>query len=287
MKKACVGFLALMLLLMMGACFGCNKGQEVRPKKEEVIPVTVGKVKTMDVTYRLQRVGSIEAKESVMVKAESEGRVTGIFFEEGDKVAAGKLLVKLDDTKIKTTMNQLQARLSQLEIERANSERTLERKKPLVNADLISKQDFDDLETKISIERETIKEVKAQLAHNQELLNDTEIVTPFSGTTSERHVSIGDFLRVGDPIVRVVQLNPLEVSFRVDESYKSRLYPGQPLTVKVSAFADKDFHGEVYFVSPDIDIDTRSFLVKSRIANDENLLNPGMFAEVSSNSAIR
>jgi RND family efflux transporter MFP subunit len=119
------------------------------------------------------------------------------------------------------------------------------------------------------------------LAHNRELLKDTEIRAQFSGNTSERHVSVGDFLRVGDPIVRLVQLNPLEVSFRVDESYKSKLYPSQPVTVKVSAFPDKEFRGEVFFVSPDLDIDTRSFLVKSRIANEDHLLNPGMFAEIT------
>jgi len=268
-------------LLLVILTFGCQKKENVEQTAEDALPVTVGEVKTMDLDYRLNRVGTLEAKESVTVKAEAEEKVVGIFFEEGDVVEAGQLLVKLDDAKIKATTNQLKARLRQLELQFANSERTLERKRPLVEEDLVSKQDFDDLETKLEIEKATIKEIKAQLAHNRELLKDSEVCAPFPGVTSERQVSIGDFLGIRDPVVRVVQLNPLEISFRVDEQYKTRLHLNQAVTVTVAAYPDRKFHGEVYFISPDIDITTRTFLVKGRIANDENLLNPGMFAEVS------
>ncbi|MBW1679358.1 MAG: efflux RND transporter periplasmic adaptor subunit [Deltaproteobacteria bacterium] len=280
-KEQSIAILFLILILFLG----CEKRAKIEQKGEERIPVIVGEVKNMDVTYRLHRVGSLEAKESVVLKAEVEmsagERVTGIFFEEGDWVDAGQLLVKLNDAKIKTTMNQLEARLRQLEIQLANRERTLKRKRPLVKEDLVSKQDFDDLETKIEIEKATIKEIKAQIAHSRELLKDTEIRAPFSGATSERLVSVGDFLQMGDPIVRVVQLNPLEISFRVDEKYKPHLDLNQPVTVTVAAYPNRKFHGKVFFISPDIDITTRTFLVKSRIANDENLLNPGMFAKAS------
>lgn len=76
--------------------------------------------------------GSLEAKESVLLKAEAEGRVRGIFFEEGDWLKEGQVLVKLNDAKIKATMAQLQARLRQMEVQLANSERTLQRKAPLL-----------------------------------------------------------------------------------------------------------------------------------------------------------
>jgi len=268
-------------LLVLAVIFGCQNKEPSQQKAEEGVLVTVGEVKTMDFEYRLNRVGTLETKESVTVKAEAEGTVEGIFFEEGEAVESGQLLVKLDDAKIKTTIQQLEARLRQLELQLANSERTRERKRPLVKEDLVSKQDFDDLETKLQIEKATVKEIIAQLAHNRELLRDTEICAPFSGVTSERQVSIGDFLRIGDPVVRVVQLNPLEISFRVDEKDKTHLFLDQPVEVSVAAYPDKKFTGNVYFISPDIDISTRTFLVKGRIGNDQNLLNPGMFAEVA------
>ena len=259
--------------------YGCKAQEEI--KKDEAIPVTLGKVKSMDLLYTLQRVGSLEARESVLLKAEAEGSVTGIFFEEGDWVKKDQLLVKLDDAKIKATMNQLGARLRQMEIQLANSERSLKRKEPLVKEDLVSKQDFDDLHSKLEVEKATLKEIRAQLAHNRELFDDTEVRAPFAGATSERKISVGDFLRVGDPVVQLIQLNPLEVSFRVDEKYKTNLYLQQPVTLTVAAYPGRKFQGEVYFISPDIDISTRTFLVKSRVANDQALLNPGMFAKVT------
>jgi len=280
-KEQSIAILFLILILFLG----CEKTPETEQKDEEAIPVTVGEVKNMDVVYRLHRVGSLEAKESVVLKAEVEmsagERVTGIFFEEGDWVETGQLLVKLDDAKVRTAMDQLEARLRQLEIQLANSERTLKRKQPLVKENLISKQDFDDLKTKNEIEKATIKEVTAKLAHNRELLEDTEVRAPFSGVTSERLVSVGDFLQMGEPIVRVVQLNPLEISFRVDEKYKPHLFIDQPVTIKVAAYPDRKFEGKICFISPDVNINTRTFLIKGRIANEGNLLNPGMFAETS------
>jgi RND family efflux transporter MFP subunit len=178
-------------------------------------------------------------------------------------------------------MDQLKARLRQTETQLANSLKTLGRKEPLVDEGLVSKQDYDDLLARIDIEKATLVEIRAQLAHNRELLDDTEVRAPFVGVTSERQVSIGDFLRIGDPVVQLVQLDPLEISFHVDEQYKQYLKPQQPVTLTVSAYPHQVFHGEVFFVSPDIDIATRTFLVKGRINNEEHLLNPGMFAQVS------
>ena len=281
MRKSYREYYFGIFLLLVILTFGCQKKESAEQTADDALLVTVGEVKTMDLDYRLNRVGTLETKESVTVKAEAEERVVGIFFEEGDVVEAGQLLVKLDDAKIKATINQLAARLRQLELQLANSERTLERKQPLVKEDLISKQDFDDLETKLEIEKATVEELKAQLAHNQELLKDTEVCAPFAGVTSERQVSAGDFLRIADPIVRVVQLNPLEISFRVDEQYKTHLYVNQPVEVTLAAYPEKKFSGKVYFVSPDVDITTRTFKVKGRIENEAKLLNPGMFAEVS------
>jgi len=258
---------------------GCRKAPE--EQAEKLVRVTAVPITTKDITYELHRVGSLEAKESALLKSEAEGRVMAILFEEGDWVKEGSVLVKIDDAKIRTAMDQLKARLRQVEIQHANSLKTLKRKEPLVKEALVSEQEFDDLKAQIDIEKATIAEIKALLAHNQELLEDAEVRAPFPGVTSERQVSVGDLVRSGDPIVRLVQLDPLEISFQVDESYKTQLYVQQPVTLTVAAYPDQIFSGEVFFISPDIDINTRSFLVKGTITNQEHLLNPGMFAEVT------
>ena len=268
-----------LIFIALLSATGCKKAPEQKP--EPLPPVTVEKVMAKDIVYKLQRVGSLEAKETVMIKCEAEGRVKGIFFEEGDWVEEGKVLIKIDDAKIKTTMDQLNARLRQTETQLANSIKTLQRKEPLVSEGLVSEQDYDDLVAQIDIEKATLVEIKAQLAHNRELLDDTEVRAPFAGVTSERQISPGDFMRMGDPVVRLVQLDPLEISFQADEKYKQRLRPDQAVTLTVSAYPDRVFNGQVFFISPDIDITTRTFRVKGLVNNAEHLLNPGMFAEVT------
>ena len=276
-----IGYARVFMVLLVISFLGWGCGGKETTEPDDAIPVTIGEVTLKDVVYTLQRVGSLEAKESVTLKAEAEGSITGIFFEGGDGVKEGQVLITLDDAKIKATMAQLDARLRQMEVQLANSERTLQRKEPLVKENLVSRQDFDDLQSKIEVEKATLKEIKAQRDHTRELLDDTVIRAPFAGATSERKISVGDFLRIGDPVVQLVQLNPLEVAFRVDEKYKTKLYPKQPVTLSVAAYPGKKFQGEVFFISPDIDIATRTFLVKSRIAKETNDLNPGMFAELT------
>lgn len=274
--------LLCLMLLLIGtavAVSGCKKAPE--QKAQEALPVITAPVQAMDITYELHRVGTLEANDSVLLKSEADGRVLDIFFEEGDWIVKGQKLVKIDDAKIRTTMDQLNARFRQTDIELANSLKTLRRKQPLVEKDLVSQQEYDDLLASIEIQKATVTEIKAQLAHNQELLEDTELRAPFAGFTSERQVSIGDLVRPGDPIVQLVQLDPLEISFQADEKYKQRLYPHQQVSLSVAAYPDRIFQGEVFFISPDIDINTRTFLVKGRVANTEHLLNPGMFAEIT------
>ncbi len=260
--------------------FGCGNQQKSEQKKDG-IPVTVSQVNIRDVVHRLHRVGSLEAKESVVLKAEINERVTGIFFEEGDTVESGRILVKLNDAKVRAQTDELKSRLQQWVLQLANSKKTLARKKPLVKKNLVSGQEFDDLQTKIEVEKATIKEIKAQLAYTSELFKNTEIRAPFDGATSERKISVGDFLKPGNPIVRMMQLDPLEISFRVDEKYKTRIFLSQPVETTVTAQPKRKFDGKIYFISPDIDVATRTFLIKARITNKEGLLNPGMFAHVT------
>ncbi len=270
-----------MFLLVWISCMGCDKNEQSFQQNEAGIPVLMGQVETKDVIYSLHQVGTLKAKQSVMIKSEVEGKIIKIFFREGDAVKSGMLLVKLDDSKIIKKIDRLQARMAQLKIQLANSKRTLERKRPLAKEDLVSKQNLDDLESKIKIEQASIREVGAELDFNREIFKDTEIRSPFPGVTSEKVVNLGGFLKVGDPVVMVVQLDPLEISFRADEKYKPRLYLKQPITITVSAYPERRFSGEVCFVSPDIDVSTRSFLVKGLLLNHEKLLNPGMFAEIA------
>ena len=96
---------------------------------------------------------------------------------------------------------------------------------------------------------------------------------------------VSTFVRV--PLTTLVDLDPLKVEVNVPERFLSELKIGQTLEIKVAAYADKRFKGEVYFIAPSVDPVTRTALVKARIANSDFVLKPGMFANLDLTLQIR
>lgn len=264
---------------------GCGS-KEAPSKKDITIPVTLGKVKAMDVHHIIKQVGTLEANEAVLVKSEAKGKIKQIFFEEGTRVKGGEILVKVDDVKIKAEVESIESRIVQYQAELGNTKRNVLRNMDLLKDGVITQREYDDIITKKEVGEAIIKEAEANLLLKKEQLKDTSINSPFNGFASERLVSIGDYIGVGDPIVKVVQTDPLKLSFRIPEKYVPSIKIGKKVLVTVEAYPEEEFAGTIYFISPEIDTSTRTFLVKSKIANQDNKLNPGMFANATITTEI-
>jgi len=271
----------LLVILIIMILFGCDNNKATPSKNDITIPVTLAKVKSMDVHHTINQVGTLEANETVLVKSEAKGKIKQIFFKEGTQVKKGETLVKLDDAKIKAEIESIKSRIIQYQAELANTKRNVLRYLDLFKDGVITQKEYDDIITKKEIGQAMIKEAEANLALAKEQLKDTTINSPFNGFTSERLVSIGDYIGVGDPIVKIVQTDPLKFSFRVPEKYVSSIKVGKTVQVTVEAYPEEKFAGIIYFISPDIDTSTRTFLVKAKIPNQDNKLNPGMFANAT------
>jgi membrane fusion protein (multidrug efflux system) len=264
---------------------GCGQ-EKTFSKKDTAIPVTLSTVSAIDVNHTIDQVGTLEANESVMVRSEAQGKIKKILFEEGKQVAEGELLVKLDDSKIKAEIDAIKSRIVQYKAELLNTKRDFARNENLLKDGVINQKTFDDITTKRHVGEAFLSEAQANLSLAQEQLKDTSITSPFPGFTSERFVSVGDFIGVGDPIVKVVQTDPLKLAFRIPDKYVSSITTGKQVEVRVDAFPGETFSGPIYFVSPDIDTSTRTLLVKATVPNSDNHLNPGMFANVTVKVAV-
>ena len=272
---------ALFLLISMNIILqGC--GQEVNlPKKESAIPVTLSTVTSMDVQHTIDQVGTLEANETVMVKSEAQGKIKKILFEEGKQVTEGKLLVQLDDAKIKAEIESIKSRIVQYRAELVNTERNVLRNEDLLKDGVVNQKIYDDIITKRQVGEALLREAQANLLLAQERLKDTSITSPFQGFSSERFVSVGDFIGVGDAIVKIVQTDPLKLAFRIPEKYAPSTTAGKQVEIAVDAYPEETFSGTIYFVAPDIDTTTRTLLVKATVPNRGNRLSPGMFAHVT------
>jgi multidrug efflux pump subunit AcrA (membrane-fusion protein) len=96
------------------------------------------------------------ARYEVTIRSEIDARIVEILFSEGKAVRKGDVLVRLDAAKIEAEIQSLEARIRQLEVRLANKQRTLERNRPLVERDLVSRLQFDNLQTEIE---ETVAEI--------------------------------------------------------------------------------------------------------------------------------
>ncbi len=265
---------ALSLFLLLTACKPkAAAGAGAAAGRAAAMPVVAVPAERRPVVDSVSLVGTLAANEEVEVKAETDGIVQEVLFQEGQVVEKGDVLVKLDDTKLSAELADAAARLKL-------SEASFARVKQLLDDRLISQQEFDQAAS-------TFEVSKATLALRQRQLEDSTVSAPFRGTTGARNVSPGQVMTRNTIITWLVDLDPMKVEVNVPEGYLGQTRLGQRLQFDVSAYPGRIFEGEIYFIAPRLDLATRTALVKTRIPNPEGLLKAGMVANLELNLTIQ
>jgi membrane fusion protein (multidrug efflux system) len=261
------------LAILMAAPFfsGCKKQQAVQGGF--AVQVVAVEAKQQPVTESLSLVGSVAANEMVEIKSETEGIIQEVLFEEGQHVEKGQLLLRLDETK-------LAAALAESESNFKLSQANFERAKQLLSDKLISQQEFDQASATFNLNQATLELKRRQL-------KDARIYAPFEGIVGARNVSPGQVITKETVLTRLVDLDPVKVEVNVPERFLQQLKVGQPLEFSVAAFPGEKFKGEVYFISPQINENLRTALVKARIPNPDAKLRGGMFASMDLTLQVR
>ena len=256
--------LALAVALMAA---GCKQNQSaVGPGGGMVVQVVAVEARRQPVTEKLSLVGSIAANEMIEVKAEIDGTVQQILFNEGRRVEKGQELIRLDETKLAAALAEAE---SNFKLSRANFERA----KQLFHDKLISLQEYDQLAATFEVNQ-------AALDRRKRELKDTRVYAPFSGITGALIVSPGQVISKNTTLTWLTDLDPVKVEINVPERYITQLKLGQAIEVGVVAIPGKKFNGEVYFISPQVDPANRTILVKAKIPNPDAQLKPGMLASL-------
>ncbi|MBU4317652.1 MAG: efflux RND transporter periplasmic adaptor subunit [Proteobacteria bacterium] len=286
-KWAIIGVVILLVFLAIFFLKGGKKKQEAAMERTPGVSIIIGTADARSVEYVLNQVGTLVASQEVTIRTEAQGKVVEILFNEGGAVNKGDLLVRLDDAKIKAEIDNLQAKVEQLQVRLKNKQKSLERNRSLVEQKLVSAEKFDDMITEIDEIKSQIIQTIAGLNRQKENLSDTMIRAPFDGVAGGRSFSPGHYLRVGDPVMSLVDLNPLKIELKVPEKYKKHLVLGQDVNLTVDAYADVRFKGKLSFIDPAVEVGTRSFLIKALVDNNEKKLSPGMFAKAQLITEVR
>ena len=207
------GALALTLTLLPGCAKkagGPGGGFAMPPT-----PVETATVSPRAVIDRFETVGTIEAGEAVTIVAEIDGTVDSIPFHEGDPIARGGLIARMDD-------RQLAADRDRAEALRDQGRSTFERVKAVVDQGAGAPQDLDDAAANLKV-------AEANLALAEARLDKARITAPFSGIIGARRVSPGAYLRTGDAITDLAQIEEIRVTFSAPERYLAKLEQGSPV----------------------------------------------------------
>ena len=224
------------------------------------------KVARASMPQTITTVGSLRSDESITVRPEVAGRVAAIGFQEGQRVAKGDVLVRLDPA------------INDAEVQQARANMTLAKSKydravDLAKSNFISGQAKDEAENNMKVAEAALNLAEARLAK-------ATIRAPFSGIIGLRSVSVGDYVKEGADIVNLESIDPLKVDFRVPEMYLTQVSVGQALSISLDAFPGRSFEGRVLAVNPLLDAAGRAVVIRAQIRNADTSLRPGMFARV-------
>ena len=257
-----VAFLAFFAVLYGARMFFGGHGG-YRP---QALPVMAAKAEKGPLARALRGVGTLIAVRQVTVAAEVDARIQQIRFEPGAAVKAGDLLVQLNDAPQQGDLSgyRAAARLAELELGRARQ---------LLARSNVAQSQVDEAQSKLDGARGNVARTEAQIEQRM-------IRAPFAGVLGVRQVEPGSYVKAGQPIVTLTDLEQLYVNFSLPEQATAQIQVGQAVELAVDAYPGRAFTGSVTTIEPRIATDTRTVLVQATLMNPDGLLKPGMFADV-------
>ena len=290
--------LGISLLL---ACTGTKAAAPLTP----VVPVLAANVEQKDVPIRVHAIGAVEAYSTVVVKTQITGELTGVFFKEGDDVRKGQLLFTLDKRPFEADLNRAQSNLAKDEAAAANARVQQKRYEALVKAGVVSKEQYDQLESTAQATDAAVAADKAAVENAKVQLIYCSIYSPINGRTGYLIVHQGNMVKANDnpPLVNINQVEPIYVTFTVPQQYLAEVkqyarsgnlpvqavIPGvttNDVTANDVTANDRTANdrrgpvtGKLSFIDNQVDSTTGTIKLKGIFANADRRLWPGQFVD--------
>ena len=223
--------------------------------------------------------GSIQPERRADLRAEVSAVVMGVLKENGQTVAKGDLLVRLDDTSIRDSL------VSAQEAERAaaqafdQAQRQFQRMKTLREQGMASAQQLEDAEIRRNTTQSDLSAAKTRVVSARQMLQRTEVRAPFDGIVADRKVSAGDTAQVGKELVKVIDPRSLRFEGLISSDALQSVKVGQSVAFRVNGFGKQEFAGRVKFVAPTANATTRQVEVIVEMPADAPPRLAGLYAE--------
>ena len=260
-----------------------------RSQKPVVEVATVAKPEAGGHQTALNASGYITPRRRATIAAKITGRVTGVFFDEGTRVAEGQLLATLDDADVKRALDSAkadrdaaQAAIADYEVQLKNARIALHRAEQLLKEGVQTQEALDNattavdsLKAKIALAKQQVAASEARIGVAQQAVDNCTIRAPFGGIVVSKDAQVGEmvspnsagggFTRTG--IATIVDMKSNEIEVDVNESYIAKVREGQQVTATLDAYPDKPIPSKVRTVIPTADRQKATVKVRITILN--------------------
>jgi HlyD family secretion protein len=307
-RYSIIGAVVLIILLAVGKKMGWIG-------KQDVIEVAVEKAQKRTIIETVSASGKIQPEVEVKISPDVSGEVVELLIKEGDKVKKGDLLAKIKPDIYESNYEQMQAalnsqkaneanakaRLAQVKAQFINAKSTYERNDALWKQNAISQSEFDAAKAAFEVAKEevsaaeesykasqyNVESTNATVKEARTNLSKTNIFAPVDGTISKLNIELGERVVgttqfAGTEIMRIADLNEMEVNVSVNENDIVRVSMGDTALIEVDAYLNRKFKGIVTEIANSADVtgvttdQVTNFNVKIRILREtyQDLLDP-------------
>lgn len=270
--------------------YGAYQQKAVKAKADRYRTIVVD---TGAVQQRITANGTLAPVSVVNVGTQVSGTVLKLHTDYNKQVKAGQVLLELDSALISATIAQIEANMRSAEATQRLAESTMKRNQELVAKGFISPATLEQNQKEVDVARAQVSQVRSQLDRERTNLNFTIIKSPIDGTVIDRKVDVGQTVAASFSTPTLFQiardLQKMQIDTSVAEADVGRLRDEMPVTFTVDAHPDKEFTGKVRMVrlNPTIQQNVVTYNVIVDVANEDNLLKPGMTAQVSMVTATK
>ncbi len=278
---------ACCLVLLLGA--GCGDGDPVPasgaapepPVAASTVEVTTAEVTRGSIAQRISAPGSLSALRESRIGSEVGGRLWRVYVDEGDRVEQGDVLFQIDPEPYVVALRQAKAGRDLAAAERRQQEADLERARALFRKDVLSRQELDRLETRLTVAQANERKAQEGVELAQLNLRRTILHAPYAGAVTRRLADEGTTAHSQpQTIVLVLQETAvLEGRATIPETYFDAVRVGDRAVIRVEGL-DRDIETSIDAVGDSVDPATRTYDVKMRVPNPEFRLKAGIFAQV-------
>jgi multidrug efflux system membrane fusion protein len=251
------------------------------------VPVIVTQAAQQDVPIYYDALGTVQALNTVALRAQVNGQIVSVDFRQGQDVRKGDVLAKIDPAPFQAALDQAIAKKSEDEAQLIDAEKDLARFKTLVLRNAETLQDVDTQQAKVDTTKATIDADQAAIEAAKTQLNYATITAPIDGVVGFRQVDIGNIIHTNDinPLTVLTQIKPCTVIFTLPQGdlgpVREAMLHG---TVSVLAFDQENTkqlaEGKLLLINNQIDQNTSTIQLKAEFANDDELLWPGEFVHI-------